>query len=692
MNTIMGNPFDITKAVDFTDQQIKDYWVDMPGGFSFRDMAKPKSAMPMIVLGGKGSGKTHLMRYFSYPIQKIIYTENIVGGIEKDGYLGIYLSCGGLNASRFSGKKIDDDTWNAAYAYYMDIWLTRLTLSTIHNAFCNNTEMVEHERVICEEIVSLFDQMDFGKPNNIGDLLNSLAMMQKEFDIEVNNCAITNTLNIKIRATPGKLVFGVPQVLARHLPSLCDVAFIYLIDEFENLSEVQQKYVNTLVRERQAPASIKIGARLYGIKTLKTFSDNEENKEGSEFEYLRLDEQLRSSEKQYNKFAKQLVARRLRESGYVKVDCEKHSAIEDFLTSSFQSVSHSRHYEQETRFVIEKYQNEERPYFKALRRKLQEGMRLCSTKGISSESDIELIIQRLSISEYPLLEKVSIFLFYKNWSTGHDLIESSISIEEQRTLFLEAGSNVRQFKSAIDHFQSDLMAQLLRDCDQKQQYSGIDAFIDISQGLPRNLLVILKNVFKWAVFNGEIPFHDKRISFLAQREGLNEASEWFYSDARAPGGDGKAIRDSIERLATLFRDIRFSDKPSECSLLAFSSDISRVSEQARRMIDLARQWSLIIYVGEQRHRNSKRIDPKYQLNRMLAPMKDLPISRRGTIDLSHEEVDAIFYPASQSDFEKVLKRRKDRMNAPFGVQQACAKQNLKQGALFDVKVKDKIHD
>ncbi|TRZ50403.1 hypothetical protein D4S03_06825 [bacterium] len=694
MSYTMANPYDITKAVDFTDQQIKDYWVDMPGGFTFCDMAKPRSAMPMIILGGKGSGKTHLMRYFSYPIQKIIHEDRIVNGIKEDGYLGIYLSCGGLNASRFNGKGIDPDTWNAAYAYYMDLWLTRLTLSTIRDAFQVNTEMAENEKTSCEEIVALFDQVDFGKPTSIGDLLDNLAMIQRELDIEVNNCAITHRLNFQIRATPGRLVFGVPQILVKYLPSLRDVTFLYLIDEFENLSDEQQKYLNTLVRERQKSSSIKIGARLYGVKTLKTFADNEENKEGSEFEYLRLDEHLRSRERQYNIFAKQLVARRLQESGYAPMDCENRRVMEGFLSDSFQVIKNSKYGDQETKFVEERFRNEERPYFRMLRKKLQEGMRLCASEGVSSESDIDRVIQNLSVPEYPLLEKVNILLLYKDWSVGRNLLESSINIRKQCIVFVEVGGTERRYKSVLDHFRSDMMAQLLREFDQKQRYLGIDTFIDISQGLPRNLLVILKNIFKWAIFNDEVPFQDKAISHFAQREGLNEASEWFFNDARAPGGAGKAVRDSIDRLSTLFRDLRFSDKPSECSLVTFSADISHASEEARRVIDLSRQWSLLIYVGEQRHRNTKRTDPKYQLNCMLAPKKDLPISRRGTIDLSPEELNAVFNPASQSEFEEVVKRRKDRMSAPFWGKRIRTSNSHKQNqsALFDIEVGEDGHD
>ena len=44
------NPFDITKAVDYTDNEIYKYWVDLGGdNQGFEGMIKPNTLMPMIM-------------------------------------------------------------------------------------------------------------------------------------------------------------------------------------------------------------------------------------------------------------------------------------------------------------------------------------------------------------------------------------------------------------------------------------------------------------------------------------------------------------------------------------------------------------------------------------------------------------------------------------------------------------------
>ena len=57
MEERFDNPFSATRAADFTDEQIYDYWVDLTSGSGFWEMVNPQLELPMIILGSKGSGK-----------------------------------------------------------------------------------------------------------------------------------------------------------------------------------------------------------------------------------------------------------------------------------------------------------------------------------------------------------------------------------------------------------------------------------------------------------------------------------------------------------------------------------------------------------------------------------------------------------------------------------------------------------
>lgn len=654
------NPFNTTKASHLSDQEIEDYWVDIASddGYGFLEMAKPTSAMPMLILGGKGSGKTHLMRYMSYALQKIRHEQDVVSGVKQEQYVGVYFKCSGLNAARFTGKGINEEIWGDIFAFFMELWLAQIVIEIILDAFSSRDEFIKSEADICNDIFDLFDSPDFDKPSDLITFTRTLNNLQKRVNTAVNNSSLTRSVDVRILVTSGKLTFGIPQILVSRLESLKAVQVLYLVDEFENLAEPQQKYINTLLREKEGPCSFKVGSRLYGVKTYSTFSANEENKEGSEFEVIHLDANLRKTKKSYSEFAQRLCERRLAEAGYFTFD----------LRECFEVIPTSKCMEELTAYITSNKQDDNRPYFEKLRKYLEQGLRSNTATGVRSREDIDRIINALGVPTYPFLEKVNTFLLYQDWYSGENLLEAAAKISEECKHFIQEQKSTR-LEQVLSHFKEDLLAQLIREYQHKQLYLGFDTFIDMSDGLPRNLLIILKHIFRWSSFNGEQPFQRGcNISVESQRKGIRDASEWFYNDARLTGTDGETIKSSINRLASLFREVRFSDKPSECSISSFSADLSQSSQTARHTIDLAEKWSLLINIeGGQKNRNSQRVDPKYQINSMLAPRYDLPVSRRGAIALNPDEINAIFDPNYVSEYDTLMRDRIDRMTAPsFG--------------------------
>lgn len=656
------NPFDLTKANALTDQQIHDYWVEESDILAISDPTSPK---PMFLLGGKGSGKTHLMRYFSYELQAIRYKSNLIAGIVKDGYLGVYFRCSGLNAIRFTGKKESEDRWNSIFRYFMELWFAQLTLEITLKMFSGVVEFHSKEEIICNDILNLFDE-DINKVDiadsqkcfkSLADLIELLSLLQKKINIEVNNYPFEKTLNLSVLVTQGKLIFGIPKVLTTHLNIIENIQFLYLVDEFENLTESQQKYINTLIRETQPPCSFRVGSRLYGIKTKSTFCDDEDNKEESEYKTIFIDSHFRKNEKQYIQFAKKLCAQRLKQANY--------NLNADTFTKSFEMFPDTNFADEQINEALSTKMGE-RIYFKKLEENLEIFFRSKTMQRINSIGDIKKIIDNLRVPEHALLEKFNILLLYKDWNKKETLLEISNIIREECKQFLISPQKRSSYKEKLDHSKNDLLAQLLREYDRKQLYLGVETFIKMSDGLPRNLLVILKHIFSWSIFNGEKPFQNEPISKESQQKGIKEASEWFYDDAQIKGQEGVLVHKSISRLATFLREIRFSDKPSECSLSSFSCNLEQISDKARNIITLAEKWSLLIRIEHgRRDRNTRRIDAKYQINKMLAPYWDLPIIRRGIIAFNQEEITGIFDPDFKDKFEDVVKKRVSNMKAPF---------------------------
>src|ERR1035438_5175411 len=147
-------PFDVTKAVDLTDAQIATTWVDLKNG-GFSELVDPRMPMPLVLLGGKGSGRTHLMRHYSYQLQKLRAGEqDVVQSLRQEGYLGIYVLCESLEAGRFEGKGQTPEAWSALFSYYMDLWLAQVALMTIGDAFGGKNELGTAEATIAKDVTA----------------------------------------------------------------------------------------------------------------------------------------------------------------------------------------------------------------------------------------------------------------------------------------------------------------------------------------------------------------------------------------------------------------------------------------------------------------------------------------------------------------------------------------------------------
>lgn len=666
---VAPNPFNITKANDLTDDQVEAYWVDVStdeADTALLAAARPASPMPMFILGGKGSGKTHLLRYCSYAIQKRRYEQHglsLLEGVTRDRYIGVYIRCSGLNSARFDGKRQSDEAWREVFSYYVELWLAQQALAVA-------AELVEsaelpaevHSRLLAS-LTELFDK----EPPRLADVRTALThvrSLQRELDYLVNNATFTGTLMVDVQATRGRLIFGIPAVLAAAIPALKGVSFVYQLDEFENLTAGQQRHINTLVREREAPATFKIGGRQFGVKTHATFSDGEENLRDSEFEELRLDQQFRNNERTYKELTRRLAARRLSQTTGASGPEEDRDDLAA-LGSWFERPD----LDWRSDFFLDLCRRAEpldREHFVKLEHQLDEAIRDDLAPGVRNARTIREVCETLAVQDHPLLEKVNLLYLYSDWARRRPLPESASRIARSCRAFLAAPETASAYRTKLGHYKADMVAQMVRENGQRQFYAGVDTFVRMSEGLPRAFITLLKQTYDWSLLQREQPFVNGRISVEAQRRGAIAASTWFYNSMTKAGEDGPRILTAIDRLGQLFRLHRFADKPTESSLIGFSVDEGELGEAARHVLSVARSRSFLVDVfGGQRDRNSSDPTSKLQLNRMLAPRWDLPTSRRGITPLGREDAEAIFDVGDAIRFEALKREWEAKLNAPF---------------------------
>jgi len=670
---IEGNPFDLTKASDFSDSDILDYWVDLASPSSnspgLLSILKPRLVMPMLLLGGKGSGKTHLMRFCSAPVQSMRYSGNLSEAVKTEGYLGIYLKTDGLNTGRFKGKGQSDEVWSAVFSYSFELWLSLLLVATLRDLVLASGQSVD-EAALFSEIAALFDISVKGKFDSFSTFEDFLQNEQKIIDFSVNNSVLTRRLDgVNILFSPGRLAFGIPAAAKRAIRSLDDALVVYLIDEIENFTEDQQRFLNTLIRYRNGSVSIKMGSRLYGIKTYETLGSGEPIKRDAEYERVELDSLLREKDAEYEYLAKRLILKRLNKSKL------RHGASsEDDVASFFESIDRERQFQDYSLKIVTARDK------KGLKRPCIEKIRsvLIADFTVSNEEVIDRIIKNICRPDHPLLEKLNVFLLFKCWGRLDSLLFESENIAKNSIAFSEGRKeDCLTYAQAFDHFGSDMLAQLLREYGRKSVYAGLDTLVHLSQGIPRNLLGILKNIYRNALFSGEKPFDGGIISIDSQTDGIRDAANWFWDDAQ-PDSNGFVVRRAVDSLASFFREVRYSDKPSECDLCSFSVNFEAITANSRRTLEMAENWSYLVRVkGGAKNKNNRSVDAKYQLSPMLAPKWGLSSQRGGTIELQLNFANALFDESLHGEFKNLLESRIKDMVAG-----SASNLQKNQGSLF----------
>lgn len=651
-----GNPFDLTKASDYSDAQVKEYWVDVPDGGekSLVAFIKPQSRVPMFLLGGKGSGKTHLLRYCSSAVQALRHS-SLRKAIEVEGYIGTYASADGLNVHRFAGKGQSEETWLPVFAYSFELWLAISLLAAVRPALADEelTSQDWNARLI-NGVLSLFQSGATSRPTDFDGLLRHLSDLRAQVDIVVNNSAITRQLDgITILFSPGDLFFGIPRLLATLCEALQETMFVYLVDEIENLTEQQQRFLNTLVRYRKGNVTLRIGARLYGLKTEATLGSGEPIKRENEYEKLFLDAHLREDERQYERLAALLVLRRLHASHMGE------SISVDSLPSYFSELS-TENFHQSTALEIVASRDgagTERPHVLRFRTAIGD---VVKDRKIAGD-----VVEALRFAEHPLLEKVNLLAFCKRVSRDQDILVLAQQIKEEGLALVSSGAAAApKYYELYSHFSSDLLAQLYRDYGRKPVYAGFKALVQMSQGVPRNLLSLLKHIYRRSTFAGETPFASDKISVDAQVQGIYDASEWFWEDAQ-PDEHGSLVRTAVEHLATLARTIRYSDNPSECDLCCFLLNPDDLGESGSRALRMAENWSFLLRVkGVSGAKNDDRVLPKYQINPMLAPRWGVSESRRGALELKKPIADTLLGGGTSEAARAAIVERTSEMYLP----------------------------
>lgn len=660
----LENPFSVTKAVEFSDNEIFTNWVNFnpEGGKSFESLLNPSEYLPKYVIGGKGCGKTHILRYFSIHSQLIKYENNVVELIENEKYIGIYTTFSILSSTKFKGKYLEEDQWLQIFKSFFQLHTLEIFLKdileiiTLGNIDIGSTTLSELNDYFSKHD----DEIIFSE---LQDLIIYISKVKNDIDKELIEATFTrkfNYKNININPLTEELIFDVAAIFSKTVPLFTSVKFILIFDEFEKLFDWQKVYINTLVWEKRNPITFWIGARNYGYTTRKTLS-GEEMKSGSEYQEISLDDITRTNLKLYKDFAKELLRNRLQQYYAAR-------GLNNYAQDLFLEFKNKFSEYDEDHFINSlklKTKDTDFQHFKDFRKDLKE---------ISSKIEIDNFIEALKYKteNNPLLQKYKLFYFYKEWYVNRKKLDFQnilhlINLDFEEFLI----GNKTYFDEIADKRKKDFIVQIGKENGFKNfEYLGFENFLELSNGNVRSFILMLKKAVENANIRGEKPFENGGIiSLESQYFSVFKTAEWFYNDAEIYGDEAKKLYNSLKNLTDYLRLYRFCNKPTETSVMSFSFRCEDISQNVRESVDLLVKHSFILK-SEKGRKEKSGIgieEEKYLLNKILSPLWNLPISMRGTPMLTNDLMSAIFDFSKKSSFNKLYADKKVEINAPFAI-------------------------
>lgn len=256
---------------------------------------------PCILIGGRGTGKTTVLRGLSYEGQFALAGQK-VETIPAASFFGFYHKVNTNRVTAFSGSPVSDERWTKLFAHYMNLVLC----DSVCRFLLWYRLHIPHANDLGSDVYAeLAASLHLSSIQSVQQFSSELRIALRKFEAQINNVADTDDVPLSMQGVPVDILMdGI-----RKVPQLNGKMFFFLIDEYENFLDYQQQVVNTLIKHCSPLYSFKIGVRELGWRRKTTLNANEQLV--SPADYIRINISERLSGKAFEKFAYEVCTTRL---------------------------------------------------------------------------------------------------------------------------------------------------------------------------------------------------------------------------------------------------------------------------------------------------------------------------------------------------------------------------------------------
>lgn len=288
-----------------------------------------QDSRPCVLQGGRGTGKTTILRSMSYAGQYALCEEKLTR-FNEIPYIGIYLRMNTNRVRAFYGGGLDSTAWSKIFAHYFNLIICKELLLFVKWYNEHNSILI---KPVASDILlflkSLSSPQQYG--GNVDDMLHAIDEGIINLQAGINNVSLLSNMPCSIAGEPIRLLSC---ALLQTTP-LKGKMFYFLLDEYENLEDYQQQVVNTLLKHNDEYLyTFKIGVREFGWRVRYTLNCQELLNEPADYTIINIEEKFQEGSA-FSDFASRVCNQRI-----MKMDGVKYSAKDSFgdLTSEDEAM------------------------------------------------------------------------------------------------------------------------------------------------------------------------------------------------------------------------------------------------------------------------------------------------------------------------------------------------------------------
>lgn len=266
--------------------------------------AELKGNRPCVLQGGRGTGKTTVLRGLSYKGQWALCNQDIKA-FDNNDFIGIYLRFNTNHTHAFEGAGADKRQWQRLFAHYLNLLICKEILQFVEWHKNISPEDEELSRQACNLIAATLNiSCDV---NTRTELYEKVELSMYQFQAAINNIADGIAVKLSMQSEPINVI---TQKLVE-LPQFDEKMFYIMMDEYENLTDEEQEVVNTFLKHNNKRYTFKIGVRELGWRVKNTLNSDELLTSMADYALIPIEDNFYKNEKLFFDFATEVCEQRI---------------------------------------------------------------------------------------------------------------------------------------------------------------------------------------------------------------------------------------------------------------------------------------------------------------------------------------------------------------------------------------------